>query len=284
MPKPIRSAVSLAFLSLLASAGSAIADCPSDQVMADLAKNILTATPVTAPTVATPEDALCAQDKLVQILAQEWGAPSGYKAGLTSKPAQDAFQASGPVRGVLYADMMLESGAKLPAQFAALPRFESDLILVVADPAINEAKTPAEVLAHLSAIHPFIELPDLVVSDPKTLTPLSITAINVGARMGVLGDAIPVQGSDLSPDVLAQMQVSVSDESGQKLANAPGAAVLGNPLNAVLWLRDSGVRFKQGDLVSVGSFGPLLVPKAGQTVTVRYTGLPKDPTISVSFE
>ncbi|MDS9469420.1 hydratase [Paracoccus sp. MBLB3053] len=261
-----------------------MAQCPDDATIAMLARSILSATPSPTPAVDSMEDALCAQDKLVHILSREWGAPVGYKAGLTSKPAQDAFNATEPVRGVLYAAMMLPNGASVPSGFAALPRFEADLILVVADAAINDAKTAGDVLAHLSAIHPFIELPDLVVADPRSLTAPSITAINVGARKGVLGDALPVVHDEAFEKKLAEMQVVVTDAQGQELARAPGAAVLGNPLNSLLWLLQSGVRFKAGDLVSVGSFGPLLLPKPGLAVKVTYHGLPGDPEVSVSFD
>lgn len=275
-----------AMLALMAglAAGPALADCPSDEAVAALAKNVLAATPAPALEVATIEDALCAQGKLVKLLAESWGAPAGYKAGLTSEPAQKTFGVSEPVRGVLYADMMLDDGASVPANFGALPRFEADMVVVVADAGINDAKTPQEVLTHLSAVHPFIELPDLVVDSPASLNGPVITSINVGARKGVLGAAIPVEQSEAFLASLAGMQVVVTADDGQELARAPGAAILGHPLNAVLWLRGSGVTFKEGDLVSLGSFGPLLAPKAGLTATVSYQGLAGDPSISVSFE
>ncbi len=268
----------------VAAGGVAHAQCPSDEAVAQLAADILAAKPAPTPDVATTEDALCAQGKLVALLARDWGAPSGYKAGLTSEPAQKAFGASSPVRGVLYAGMMLEDGAAVPAGWGALPRFEADMIVVVADDGINAATSPREVLAHISAVHPFIELPDLVVGDPKALDADRITAINVGARKGVLGAAIPADATEAFLSALAAMQVVVTDGEGQELARAPGAAILGHPLNAVLWLRDSGVSFKAGDLVSLGSFGPLLAPKPGLKATVAYEGLAGNPKVSVSFE
>lgn len=79
------------------------------------------------------------------------------------------------------------------------------------------------------------------------------------------------------------MQVAVTDGNGRELARASGTAILGHPPNAVLWLRDSGVPFKAGDLVSPG-FGPLLAPKPGLRATVAYEGLADGPKVSVSFE
>jgi 2-keto-4-pentenoate hydratase len=43
------------------------------------------------------------------------------------------------------------------------------------------------------------------------------------------------------------------------------------------------VKLKPGDLLSLGSFTAPMVPRAGQTVTVRYEGLPGNPEVSVRF-
>ena len=275
---------------LLMAAGSlmipaaALAGCPDDAAVKAMATDILAGKPTSPPDVATIEDGLCAQKKLVTLLEQRWGKPIGYKAGLTSKPAQDTFKVNEPVRGVLLADMMLKSGAKVPAKYGALPRYEADMVVVVGSADINAATTPKEVLKHLASVRPFIELPDLVVDSPAKLNGASITGINVGARFGVLGDAIPVQQTDAFLAALAEMNVRITDQTGQQLVAAPGAAILGHPLNAVLWLRKSGITFKPGDVLSLGSFGPPLVPKAGMTATMTYVGFPGNPSISVTFE
>ena len=109
-------------------------------------------------------------------------------------------------------------------------------------------------------------------------------AINAGARRGVLGAPIAVEQSDAFLRSLAEMEVTVTGEGGAELAAAKGSAVLGHPLNSVLWLVQSGVSLAPGDYVSVGSIGPLLPPAAGQTVTATYRGLPGDPQVTVSFE
>jgi 2-oxo-hept-3-ene-1,7-dioate hydratase len=264
------------------AAGSALAACPGDAEIAALAEAILSATPAETPEVESVEDGLCAQDKLVARLSEAWGVPVGYKAGLTSAPAQEAFGVDEPVRGRLLDGMLMEAGATIDAAFGTVPRFEADLIVVIGDAAVNEARSPEEVLAAIDAIHPFIELPDLYVADPRTLDGPSITAINVGARHGVLGPAIEPGEADMLR-ALAEMTVRLTDADGNELSAAPGAAVLGHPLNAVLWLRDSGVTFAEGDLVSVGSIGPLHEPRAGMTVTATYEGLPGDPSLSVTF-
>jgi 2-keto-4-pentenoate hydratase len=115
-----------------------------------------------------------------------------------------------------------------------------------------------------------------------------LAAANVAARYGVMGAEIPLSPTPEMVQSLADMTVVVTDGSGAKLAEGKGNAVLGSPLNVAIWIaRDlaaNGTRLKKGDLISVGSFSPLTPPKPGQTVTVRYEGLPGNPEVSVSFK
>src|SRR5688572_11892289 len=96
-------------------------------------------------------DAMCAQDMLVERLKPELGEVVGYKAGLTSKALQERFGVSEPVRGQLLAGMLLQDGAMVPANFGARPLYEADLLLVVKDEGINSAATPEQALRHISA-------------------------------------------------------------------------------------------------------------------------------------
>lgn len=264
---------------------SAFAACATDGEVAAFVEGYLAAEPTKALAVGgSMDDALCTQAKVVAVLSNEMGPVIGYKAGLTSKAAQDRFGASEPVQGVLYRDMMLEDGAEVPEKFGARPVFEADLILVVGSDAINSAKTPEEAIVHISAVHPFIELPDVSYAQGEPITDVTLTANGVAAKMGVLGRAIPVEDGDAMLSALSSMTVTVKASDGELLSEAPGSSVLGNPVNAALWLMSKGVDFKEGDLISVGSIGPLIPPsKAKGKATVRYEGLPGDPTVSVTF-
>jgi 2-keto-4-pentenoate hydratase len=86
-----------------------------------------------------------------------------------------------------------------PVKFGALPRCEADLLVIVANAEINKAKTTKEVLAHLASVHPFIELPDLIVDAPPKLNGPVIASINAAARYGIVGEAIPVEQTDAYP-------------------------------------------------------------------------------------
>jgi 2-keto-4-pentenoate hydratase len=223
---------------------------------------------------------------LVAELAASQGRAVGYKAGLTNPAVQKRFGHNAPVRGVLMEKMLLDDGAEVPAKFGAVPVFEADLVVVVRDEGINRAKTPAEVIKHVSAIRPFIELPDLVTAKEQPITGAVLTAINSGARLGVLGK--PIAATPEMADALGKMTVVMRDQDGKELGRAPGAAILGHPLNAVVWLAqdvaNSGGKLLAGDILSLGSFSAPTPPKPGMTVTVTYEGLPGNPMVSVRFK
>jgi 2-keto-4-pentenoate hydratase len=228
----------------------------------------------------------CAQDKLVAILAAQWGRPVGYKVGLTNPTAQQRFGVSHPITGTIFeATVRAGDGAEVPAKFGAIPTVEADLLVRVRDAAINDARTHAEVLRHIDQIIPFIEMPDLVMP-PGRLDGPNLLAINVGARLGVLGApiAVPSDPGDLVAR-LGAMTVVMLDDTGKELARAPGTALLGHPLNVLPWLAGDlaarGRRLQPGDLISLGGFSPALPTEAGRTYTVRYEGLAAAP-VSVS--
>jgi 2-oxo-hept-3-ene-1,7-dioate hydratase len=275
----------IAAVLIAACAPASQAACASDAEIAAFVESFAAREPARALGAdGTIEDALCTQAKLADAMRAQLGPVVGYKAGLTSAPAQERFGVTEPVRGLLYRDMMLKDGAEVPATFGAVPLFEADLMLEVAAAGINEADTPEEVMRHVASVRPFIELPDLMVAQGEPLTGETITAMGVGARMGVLGEALPVEDPAAMARALGEMTVTVSAADGSVLAEVPGAAVLGHPAEAVIWLVSKGVELTPGDLVSVGSFGPLLPPaQAGGEATVRYAGLPGDPTVTVRF-
>ena len=240
----------------------------------------------TPPADLTLDGAACGQAKLMAALAPALGKSIGYKAGLTNPAVQKRFGHFSPVRGVLLEKMLLEDGAEVPAKFGAIPFFEADIVVVVKDEGINQAKTPAEVMKHVASVRPFIELPDLVTAKEQPLTGAIITSFNVGARLGVLGK--PIAATPELADALGKMTVVMRDQDGKELGKAPGAAILGHPLNAVVWLAQdvakSGGRLRAGDILSLGSFTAPNFTKPGTRVTVTYEGLPGNPTVSARFK
>ena len=271
---------------LLSLPFAAQAACPDDAAVRRLADALQANTPSPAFTGMTSlADGQCAQDRLVPMLAAQWGRPVGYKVGLTNPAAQQRFGVSHPVTGTIYeSTIRLRDGAEVPARFGAVPTVEADLMVRVRDEGINTAgRDRVAILRHLDQVIPFIEMPDLVLSGG--MDGPNLLAINVGARLGVLGAPIAPEANQAFADRLAAMTVTLANDQ-RELARAPGTALLGHPLDVIPWLVEDlakrGLRLRAGDYVSLGGFSPALPTEAGRTYTVRYAGLMAQPvTVSV---
>lgn len=271
---------------------AAQADCLSDAQAAELVASYAARTPAANPENLSDADGACTRAKVNQLLAQRMGRVIGYKAGLTNPAVQKRFNTDKPVWGKLYEGMVLQSGAAVDAAFGARPLYEADMLVRVKSTAINHARTPMDVLDAIDQVIPFIELPDLMVQAPPKLNGAGVTAINVGARLGVAGApiAVPAYRAERFAmlQALADMNVSLTDAGGARLGGGKGSDILDHPLNAVVWLatalEQEGLAMQPGDLISLGSFSPLLPPKPGLSVTATYDGLPGAAPVRVTFK
>jgi 2-keto-4-pentenoate hydratase len=238
----------------------------------------------------TMVEAAKVQEQYTGLIAKDLGKAVGYKAALTNPAVQKRFNYDKPLRGTLYEKMILQAGARVPAAYGARPVFEADLMAVVGDAAkLMAAKTPLDALGALREIRTFIEMPDILFDPRVKLDGPTLLGVNALARLGVLGNPIPLPATADSVTKLAEMKVEVVDQTGAVLGGGKGSDVLDNPLNAVLWIAESlraeGKALKNGDLLSLGSFSALFPPKSGMTVTVRYSGLTPAPAeVAVTFE
>lgn len=268
-------------------AGSAQAACLADDQVAALYAAYQARTPAANPDGLSTADGECSRTKFQALLGRQLGAPVGYKAGLTNPAVQKRFNADAPVWGTLYAPMLLPADSTVDAAFGARALYEADLLVRVSSAAINQATTPLQVLAAIDQVIPFIELPDLVVQAPPKLNGAAIAAINVGARLGVVGKPVPVEATPAFSDRLRDMEVLLMAD-GAEVDRGKGSDVLEHPLNAVVWLAKDlakqGLALKPGDLVSLGSFSKLMPPKPGMAVQVIYQGLPGTPMVAVQFK
>jgi 2-keto-4-pentenoate hydratase len=271
----------------VACAAPARAACPADEEAKAVAEAYVGGKQLPPPAGLSAEDAMCGRDKVLRLIEPHYGRVAGYKAGLTNPAAQKIFNYSAPVRGVLFERMLKREGEAVSVS-APGTVFEADLIVEVKDAAINDAKTPLEALRSIRAIYPFIEVPRLLFNAPPAqLGGPNLIYANVAAFSGVLGKAVTVEASQAGLDALANMTVTLTDGTGATLDSAKGAALMENPMNAVLWLaadiKKSGGALKAGDLLSLGTFSRLHPAKPGGTARVRYEGLPGNPEVAARF-
>lgn len=278
----------LPFLSL--SPYLIIAQNDEEALAEQLATSYLNKIPIQVVPNLTLEQATIIRDKFVQLLIPSLGKIVGYKAGLTSKSAQSRFQVSHPVQGVFLEKMLLKTGAIIPSNFGTRTILEGDLLVRIGSEKVNNATTTEEALAALDAVIPFMELPDLVYAENVNLNASALIAINVGARLGVMGEAIPLEATDEWQEKLKKIRIFILDKDNNQLAVGESKALLGDPLKVVLWIKDSlqaqGKSLKTGDLLSLGTITPPIPIKSGTTIRAQYIGLngKKPVEISVSFK
>lgn len=249
--------------------------------------------PIDVPAALDGQQAACVRSDLHGYLRSEAGAVIGYKVALSSRAMQRRFNTDQPVWGRLYAGSVRDSGISMGIAYGTHPRFEADLLVRVRSEAISQAATPDEVLAQLESVIPFIELPDLLVASAQSLTAHQLTAINAGARAGVMGSPIAVPDSASARRVLQvglrEMRVTMRDGTGKVLSEGRGSDMVGgHPLLVVPWLVQAlareGERLRPGDLISLGSFSPLMTPERGLRISVSYEGLAGAQPVSLAFE
>ena len=279
----------VALIAFAVTASGADAACSPGRFEDDLLRAWPRAQTVRAPrTPLSASEALCVQNTLVDWLRGSQGDPVGWKLGLTSAAARRQFGVERPVAGRLLERMLRPEGASFSPDYAGRPIIEADMLVIVKDEWINDARTPMEVALHLLTLRPFIEVADLVLAEGEKLTAETIIAINVGARYGVYGREIAVEPTHAFVDALARMTVTLTEGIRTEVARAPGSAILDHPFNAVIELAaqlyERGDRLSAGDVISLGSFGAPAVPRRGQNYTARYEGLPGGPlSVAVAF-
>ena len=208
------------------------------------------------------------QGDLVKLHTVHGQAISGYKAGLTSPPAQERFKAPGPVAGVLLQSMLLSHGvARLRGHGLMMLEVEIafELNADVSAP-VDAAAAPGLVAKAM----PAVEVPELKFSDMKALTWQDIVAANVGARAYFLGAGRDPKGVDVNA-VTGQLF-----RDGQAAGPAaPGRAALGDQWRALAWTINQALKLgqpvKKGMVILTGSLGPMFPAQPGQHQAV-YTG------------
>jgi 2-keto-4-pentenoate hydratase len=237
------------------------------------------------PTGLSYETALATQKDYVELVSRTFGRRAGYKVGLVTPAGQQRYNISHPVRGVLFEKMLLPNNSKVPVKYGTRPVVEPDLLVRVKDEKLNDAKTIEEAARHLSEIICFIELADGTFATNAPVDAGVLTASNVGARAGILGETRKVEATPGFIKAFGSMSLALQDKEGKELSRVTADGVMGHPLNAVLWLvkdlKRTGEQLKAGDVISLGSPSPQMTPRAGDKFTLVYEGLPGGPLKAV---
>jgi 2-keto-4-pentenoate hydratase len=208
----------------------------------------------------------------VNDLRQQSGAKVvGRKIGLTSVAVQQQLGVDQPDLGVLFDNMAYPDGADIPMSLLIQPKIEGEVGFVLgadlADGPLDAAQVRGAIeyaVAALEVCDSRIENWDIRFGD--TVADNASSGVYVlGSERRTLDEVAPV-------DVVMSMAVD-----GQEVSSGNGAACLGDPIEAVVWLaraaRDLGQPLLAGQVILSGALGPMATVAAGNTVTVTVSGL-----------
>ncbi|MCW2248496.1 2-keto-4-pentenoate hydratase [Azospirillum fermentarium] len=197
--------------------------------------------------------------------------PAGRKIGLTSLAVQTQLGVDQPDYGMLFTDMAVPDGEAIPRRRLIQPKAEAEVAFVLGRDLTSEHITLADVIRAVEFALPAIEVVDSRIRDWK-ITITDTVADNASSGLYVLGGPPRrLDGLDLYGCAMEM------DSGGTVVSSGTGAACLGHPLNAVLWLARVMVRagrpLKAGDTVLSGALGPMVPVTWGSVVEARIQGL-----------
>ncbi|MFG2948403.1 2-keto-4-pentenoate hydratase [Streptomyces adustus] len=202
---------------------------------------------------------------------------TGRKIGLTSPAVQRQLGVDQPDFGVLFDDMDL-SGREVPAGLLLQPKVEAEIAFVLGADLDSAELTPTDVRAAVAWAVPALEIVDSRI-EGWDITLTDTVADNASSGLYVLGE------NRLALDAFepraTTMRMHVNDTL---VSEGDGAACLGDPLNALLWLARTAHAFgdplRAGQVVLSGALGPMAAVTAGDRVHAEISGL---GTVSATF-
>ncbi|WP_189269154.1 2-keto-4-pentenoate hydratase [Streptomyces fuscichromogenes] len=194
----------------------------------------------------------------------------GRKIGLTSESVQRQVGVDRPDFGVLLDDMDVSALSAVPSDRLLQPRVEAEIAFVLAADLDTGDLDLARVRSAVGYAVAALEIVDSRVAG-WDIAITDTVADNASSGLFVLGRQRVGPGEFTPRDVGMRLYAD-----GELASAGDGAACLGDPLEALLWLartaREFGDPLRAGQIVLSGALGPLVPTPPGITVRAEMTG------------
>lgn len=195
----------------------------------------------------------------------------GRKIGLTSKAVQTQMGVDQPDFGVIFADMCLADGEVLAAGEVLQPRVEAEVAVVLKKDLPEPDTTLPELIAAVDYLLPAIEIVGSRILD-WDISILDTIADNASSGRIVTGTR-PI--SPAAVDLAAAGMVM--EVNGEVASVGSGAACLGHPYRAALWLvrrmAELDRPLRAGEILMTGALGPMVDFPPGANAVASIQGL-----------
>ncbi|BDB29630.1 fumarylacetoacetate hydrolase family protein (plasmid) [Cupriavidus sp. P-10] len=195
----------------------------------------------------------------------------GCKIGLTSVAVQRQLGVDQPDFGMLFDDMCYGDSEPIPFETLTQPKIEAEIAFVLGRDLTMQNPGPLDVLNAVEYLLPALEVVGSRIADWNIRIADTI-ADNASSSAFVLGTTPKKLG-----EIDLRLCGMVLERAGDLVSTGAGAACLGNPLNAVVWLARTmagfGTPLKAGSVVLSGALGPMATVRAGDIFEARISGL-----------
>lgn len=195
----------------------------------------------------------------------------GRKIGLTSVVVQKQLGVDQPDYGMLFADMARPEAMDIAIADVMQPKVEAEIAFVLGRDLDGEQLTVADLFRAIDYAVPAVEIVGSRIADWNIRLTDTI-ADNASSGLYVLGSR-PVRLTDFDMRTCTM----VMEKAGEQVSVGAGAACMGSPLNATLWLAEVMARvgrpMRAGDTILSGALGPMVAVQPGDVFDVRIEGL-----------
>jgi 2-keto-4-pentenoate hydratase len=207
------------------------------------------------------DSAYAVQQELNARRVAAGGVVIGRKIGLTAPSVQQQLGVDQPDFGVLFADMDASGETLVPYRKLLQPKVEAEVAFVLAEDIDRDVSSEDQIRRSIRYAVAALEIVDSRIAN-WDLSIADTVADNASSGLFVLGEN-RLEIDEFEPrDVVMRMSAD-----GVPVSAGSGAACLGDPILALMWLARTAAAYGQplraGQIVLSGALGPMAAVRPG---------------------